>query len=212
MPIIIISIMKKIITAIIISCSITLVNAQNMSPERDVFYDIKDTSISVQGFYETVSLLDVINQEIKDSLDNLVAKAIPRFNDTTLYSFILSLCYEYMDTTYIHVHAHALSNLSIGWYYKRTSVSGCKKNKEYTVGFVRIGMYYVLIRASQSLSKSELENLFREREEKLKLCLHVLPEEIRPLWDDPRVVRLPHMHFTLRMHNPNEYISPRCDF
>ncbi len=189
-------------------------HSQNMIPRSDAFYDISDTSIAIQGYYETVPSLDFVSQEIQDSVEAFVAKAISYFVDSAGYSFTLALQYVEQDSGHIHVYIHADINLSLGHHYYMREYRAsyvCEKAIKYTYGCVRVGEYYIFVETPNYLVESEVSSLFKTKSETQKICIHRIPEEFIPLFDDPRVANLPHSHFALKTQNPRNYVSPRCD-
>ncbi len=207
--------MKKIQILILMFSTSMWVHSQNMIPESGAFYNIRDTSISIQGYYETVPLLDFVNQVIQDSVESFVAKAIPKFADSAGYSFTLALQCEKQDSSHIHVYLRTHINLSLGHYYYMRAYRAsytCEKDIEYTFGCIRAGEYYVFVQVPNYLSESEISSLFRKKTKTQKICIHNIPKELSPLFDDPRVIRLSHTHFTVKLQNERNYVSPRCDY
>lgn len=190
------------------------VHSQNMIPNSGAFYDIRDTTIAVQNYCETVPLLDFANQEIRDSVEAFVAKAISYFVDSAGYAFTLALQYEEKDSSHIHIYIHADINLSLGHHYYMREYRAsyvCEKAIKYTYGCVRVGEYYIFVETPNYLVESEVSSLFKTKSETQKICIHRIPEEMIPLYDDSRVIYLPHSHFALKTQNPRNYVSPRCD-
>ena len=120
---------RKIIILIIMFSPFIGGHSQNMIPRSDAFYDISDTSIAIQGYYETVPLLDFANQEIRDSVESFVAKALPYFVDSAGYSFTLALQYVEQDSGHIHVYIHA--RLHIGLAVHVLIIDASAYNRQY---------------------------------------------------------------------------------
>lgn len=207
--------MKKIIMIHVFMFLATMLIAQNMIPNSDAFYDIKDTTICIRSYHETMPLLDIVDNEIKETLEEFVKKSIPTFIDTTGYTFSLSLHYQEQDSTHLHIYIVAHSNLSLGRYYAMREYRAsyvCEKCKERTIGGIWVNGYYVMVDAPNYVADSELWALFKKKKERQKVCIHLIPEEKELVWYDSRVIHLPQTHFYIIMHNSCNYVSPRCDY
>ncbi len=207
--------MRKTIIAMIIGLNFGLLYSQNMRPDCNAFYDIRDTSVAIKGFYETVHLLDVASQELNDSLLCFVEKSIPQLTDTLGYTFILSLQCEKQDSGHLHVYIAAHINLSLGRYYEMMeyrSTYTCYKNKRSTLGCIKVGEYYILVVVPNYFAESELRMLFKEKRELQRICIHMVREELELSWDYPQIGQLPQKHFTLELHDRMNYVSPVCEW
>lgn len=206
--------MKKIPIIIIMFFTFQWVHAQNMIPSSDTFYDISDTSIAIQSYFEAVPLLGFVNPDIQDSVESFVAKAMPNLVDSAGYSFTLALQCKDQDSSHIHVYFRTHSNLTMGHYYymrEYRSSYTCEKDVEYTYGCIRVGEYYIFVVVPKYLAESEISSLFRKKHETQKIYIHRIREELIPLFDDPKVICLPHTHFVLKLQDYHNYVSPRCD-